>query len=183
MNFEELRGQIVSRVLETERAGDEAELFGYVPKRGTTLHQAVVPVVPDDDLRIVFTIPTETTSIFITVSDGDPPLVRRMLANLDEMERDGATLGIGDVVRFEDKDLEQHGVAGVALLPLSLSGVLCGLDDTFEHGGRIYKFWLVVFLSFLEYGIWKAHGQEMLMAHFDDVDKDLFTFEQESQSH
>jgi hypothetical protein len=99
------------------------------------------------------------------------------------MGRDGAALSVGDVVRFADKCLEQHGVAAVTLMPISVSGILCGMEEVFEHQQRIYSFHLVVFLSLAEYGIWKAHGQEQLTAHFDEVDKDLLTFRQTHQSH
>ncbi len=183
MNFERLRGTVISGVLGVEHARDEAELFHYVVDEDKALHQGVAQVVPDDDLRIVFTIPVETTSIFITVTDGDVSLVRRVLANLEEMERDGTVLGVGEVVRFEGSDLEQHGIAAVVLLPLSVSGILCGLEETFEHEERSYCFYLVAFLSLAEYGIWKAHGQEKLMSHLDNVDKDLLTLRQESRSH
>jgi hypothetical protein len=183
MNFERLRGTVISRVLGVEHAGDEAELFHYVLDEDKALHQGVARIVPDDDLRIIFTIPAETTSIFITVTDGDVSLVRRALANLEEMERDGTAFGVGEVVRFEGNDLEQHGIAAIVLMPLSVSGILSGLEETFEHDEHRYCFYLVMFLSFAEFGIWKAHGQEKLMSHLDDVDKDILTLRQESRLH
>jgi hypothetical protein len=69
MNFERLRGEVVSRVLDNEHAADEAELFTLTDDGA--FHQAVARVMPDDDLLIVFTMPVETNSIFITVTDGD----------------------------------------------------------------------------------------------------------------
>jgi hypothetical protein len=183
MNFERLRGEVVSRVLDNEHAADEAELFTLTGRDDRTFHQAVARIIPDDDLLIVLTVPAETTSIFITVTDGEQALVRRILANLEEMERDGTSLSTACVVRLEDETLEQHGVAGVTLMPLSVSGILCGMEETFEHQQRVYSFHLVVFLSFAEYAIWKAHGQEQIAAHFDEVDKDLLTFRQSYRSH
>lgn len=179
MEVARIRGEIVSRVLDLERIADECETHeSELSSGGRKYLQAVAKVEPDDDLFVTFNIPTQTHSIFITVSDGDTDLIRRVLSNLEQIEFEVKPNKVADVVAFDDSRLHEQGIVAVVLLPLSVSGVLCDLEESFVADDQNYTFRLVTFLSRKEYGLWRQFGIDALMSYFDETQKDLLTFDQ-----
>ncbi|WP_428410179.1 hypothetical protein [Hyphococcus sp.] len=179
MGIPVIQGEIVSRVLALEHVDDECETFeNELIGREEKFRQVVARVKPDHDLFVIFNIPANTPSIFITVSDGDRNLIRQVISNLEEIEKEGKQLEPTDVVAFEDKNLLASGVVAVVLVPLSVSGILCDLEESFSLNGKVYRFCLVVFLSKDEHELWKKQGSDALVSYFDSVDKDLLTFSQ-----
>ncbi len=179
VGFEKVQAEIISRVLNNQHIADECENYhSEFGSNNQQYFQSVSRIEPDDDLFVIFATPTKTKSVFITVSDGDKKLIRRVLSNLEEMELEGKSFNYRSVIRFEDAELKKNAICAVAILPLSVSGILCDLEESFVIGSNEYIFRLVVFLSEKEYSLWKDHGFDSLMSYFDETDKDLLTFNQ-----
>ena len=182
-DIKQIRGEIVSKVLDLEHVADECEAFeSELNTSNKKYFHVVAKLEPDDDINVAFSVPIENQSIFITASDGNAALVRRVLSNLDEIESESGPLSVSDVVAFDDPELIKCRIAGVVLLPLSVSGVLCDLDEKIYINGKEYNFRLVTFLSQKEYKLWKTHGSDALMSYFDENDKDLLTFYQAEET-
>lgn len=183
MNIDKLRGEIVATVLDLDHVANECETFETELESGNEVYfQAVAKVQPDEDIFVVFSIPSKSRSIFITASDGDITLVRLVLSNLDELQNNGRFFKATDVIAFNNPKLEEYGVSAVALLPLSVSGIFCNLNEELIVDENVYNFRLVTFLSKKEYEVWKDHGDDALMFHLDEIDKDLITFFQKDKA-
>lgn len=179
MDLDPLQTTVVSVVLDHEHVSGDAEIFaGALELEEAWYRTAVAQIVPDEDLRVVFTLPSEARPIFITVTDGDVATVRLILSNLEEMVRSGVCFHAPEVVRFDNEALKASGVAGVAILPMAVSAILHSLGETLQHQGELYRFHLVAFVSCEEVEIWKTHGGDYLMEYFDKIEKDLLTFNQ-----
>jgi len=150
-------------------------MLSFEGSSGKWRHQAVALARDDANIACVFSLPTESRNIYVTVSDGDRTVIRRVLATLEDTEAESSVV-LGNVLLLDAPELRERDIVGVILLPPNLSGVLRHLPLDITVGSAPYRFLLVVFLSKREHEVWKAEGHDALMDLFDSTDKDLITF-------
>jgi len=177
---EQVKAEVVYRVLDNEHIKDNCEFIDTEFHDDDNIYiQAKAGIIPDNDLFIYFSIPQNTPNIFITISDGDSDLVQKIIGNVEQKDvKNPSYFTKKKVVRYENQELNRRGVFGIVLLPLSVSGILDSMEETFEFANKEYSFQLVTMLSKTEIELWEKDGFENLMEFFDSTDKDLLSFEQ-----
>ena len=166
---------ILNAVIGNDLFNDDRNLYYFERKDGVKRYQAVITLQSDVNLHVIFSIPTNTNNIYITVSDGDTHLIRQLFATLEDSE-EHEQVGIGCVQLFNDIRLITNDVKGVILLPINTSNILNFLPDQIEINEVNYHFLLVVFLSTNEYVEWQTKGHDALMDYFIENEKDLVSF-------
>jgi hypothetical protein len=174
-DMERIRSTIVNTVINNDLFCDDCNLYYFEKADGTKRHQAVSTLRDDVNLHVIFSIPTNTHNIYITVSDGDANLIRQLFATLEDIEGH-EQIGIGCVQLFDDTRLIENDVRGIILLPIITSNILNFLPNQFEINGVNYNFILVVFLSTKEYQQWEIKGHDALIDYFIENEKDLIAF-------
>ena len=167
---------IVNTVISNDIFNDDCNLYYFEKENGTKRHQAVSTLRDDVNLHVIFSIPTNTRYIYITVSDGDANLIRKLFATLEDIEGH-EQIGIGCVQLFDDTRLIENDVRGIILLPIITSDILNFLPTQFEINEVNYNFILVVFLSTKEYQQWETKGYDALIDYFIENEKDLVAFD------
>jgi len=122
---------------------------------------------------VVTTVPTYSDTVFVGISSGSPRECARLLANLEDYEREGSVaLEPGDFVRTPDPshDVEIYGV--VLLRTASLADIE-GLPDCETICGRHTRFHFVVPVSEAEAAMRSQQGHDALMEHFAAFSKDV----------
>lgn len=177
---ERIKAEVVCRVLDNEHIKDSCEFIDTEFNNDDNIYvQAKAGITPDNDLFVYFSIPKNTSNIFITVSDGDSDLVQKIIGNVEQKDvKNPSYFTKRNVVRYENQELNKHGVFGIVLLPLSVSGILDSMEEVFEFANKEYSFHLVTMLSKTEIELWEKDGFESLMEFFDSSEKDLLSFEQ-----
>jgi hypothetical protein len=170
-----LKAKLVNEVLKSDLFAGSCEFFSLEGSDGIKRFQAETVSKADDQIAAIFTIPTTTHNVYATVTDGDRKLVRRILATIEDTERESA-VNPGGVLLFDDPELKARDIVGVIFLPVSASNVLDYLPDKVLVDGAEYRFLLVVFLRGDEHETWKKYGHDSLMDLFEQEDKDLISF-------
>ena len=123
----------------------------------------------------VFSLPTDTRNVYVTVSNGDTTVIRRVLSALEEIEVQ-STVKLGNVALLDSPELRARKIVGVLLLPPHASNALNHLPLQITIRDVVYRFMLVVFLTEREHDLWKTAGHNALMDFFSSSDKDLVAF-------
>ena len=110
--IQQIRSVIVNAVISNDLFCDDCNLYYFEKEDGTKRHQAVSTLRDDVNLHIIFSIPTNTHNIYITVSDGDTNLIRQLFATLEDIEGH-EQIGIGCVQLFDDTRLIENDVRGI----------------------------------------------------------------------
>jgi hypothetical protein len=98
-----------------------------------------------------------------------------VVANLEELEKETDVV-IGNVVLLNALELRATDIAGVILLPPTVSNILGYLPNEVTLSTVTYHFLLVAFLTSREHEVWKAKGHDALMDFFSTHNKDLIAF-------
>jgi len=177
---ERVKAEVVYRVLDNEHIKDNCEFIDTEFHDDDNIYiQAKAGITPDNDLFVYFSIPQNTSNIFITISDGDSDLVQKIIGNVEQKDvKSPSYFTKKKVVRYESQELNRLGVFGIVLLPLSVSGILDNMQEAFSFDNKEYRFHLVSMLSKEEIELWEKDGFDNLMEFFDSTDKDLLGFEQ-----
>lgn len=138
-------------------------------------YSAVCMSTFDTAVNLVCTLPTVTRNIYVTVTEGDTNVVRRVLAVLEDFERVDA-VRLGNVVLIDDPDLRAKQICGVILLPGNVFNVLDNLPNSQIIDSVEYYFVAVVFLTDEENEIRRNLGHDALMDYWTEIDKDLINF-------
>lgn len=154
------------------RSGDVLSWEDQTDRRQYTV---VYPCEFDDTARLVFTLPTITRNIYVTVSDGDATLVRQVLGTIETQELETGIVP-GNVLLLDDPGLKAHDICGVIFLMPDLFNCLDNLPAHIVCEGETYPILSVVFLTGQEHRIWKEQGHDALMEHWHAVGKDLIAF-------
>ncbi len=155
-----------------DRSGD---IRSWEDETDRRLYTVVMPSGFDQAAHLVFTLPTITSNVYVTVSDADPVLVRTVLGTVENQELESGVLP-GNVLLLDDARLRAHDVCGVIFLGSDLFNCLDNLPADIECEGEKYQILTVVFLTHEEHRIWKEQGHDALMEHWEAVDKDLIAF-------
>ncbi len=170
-----VQASIVQEVLASPLIRDECEIFYFEREDNVKRYQAVAVTEVDPTISVVFSLPVDTTNVFITASDGDSSIIRKILANLEDINSELEVL-LGNVQLFKAAELEQSNISGVILLPIETSHLLDYLPENFPINSVSYKFLLVVFISYQEHKIWLEKGHDALLDYFSEMRKDLVQF-------
>jgi hypothetical protein len=170
-----IKATVIHAVLSEQSLRPECELLSFEGKNGKKRYQAVALSKEDANVACVFSLPTNGRNIYVTVSDGDRGVLRRVLATLEDMEAESPVL-LGNVLLLDSSELRERDIVGLILLPPNTSNVLSHLPLDITVGNIQYRFSLIVFLSKTEHEVWKAKGHDALMDLFANTDKDLVGF-------
>ncbi len=169
------KASIIHNVLSGGSLQDECEIFSFEDGHGRKHYQAVAPSKSDAKIACVFSLPTDGSNVYITMTDGDRAVVRRVLATLEETEAN-SSVKLGNVLLLDSPELRAGDIVGVILLPPNVSNALDHLPPTITVRAATYCFLLVVFLTGREHDVWKAEGHDALMDLFSSTGKDLVAF-------
>jgi hypothetical protein len=135
-------------------------------------------VLDDDRVSIVFNVPSSTDSVFIAITRKAEEDVCRIVANLEDYEREKSIcLTAGDVVILPEGRVDIHTYPYAAiLLRTESSPILASLPDEAIVGGVLRKFYLTVPLNNSEYKFRLKFGHDDLMERFDSENKHLDFF-------
>ncbi|WDE05507.1 hypothetical protein SG34_000725 [Thalassomonas viridans] len=173
-DIKRLNAKIIEMVLAIDLVESECDLFRLEDHFGTTYRQAVAKV--DDEISVVFSLPQgKTSNIYILASDGQTDLLRNILANIEESEKE-TNIALGNLLLLNSEELIKRDICGVIFLPVDISNVLDSLPNNFCFENNEYKFLLVTFITNEEHQVWKNKGHDALMDYFTDNDKDLLLF-------
>jgi len=134
----------------------------------------------DENAHVIVSIPTIGTNIYVTISEGDPGLVRRVMSTLEDIEME-SSVHLGNVALLADPDLTVRGIYGVILLSSDIFNALEYVPNTLTVDKVKYTFLSFVFLTAVEHEIWKKSGHDALMKHFFENKKDVIQFGEEIQ--
>ena len=112
---------------------------------------------------LIFNVPLTTPHVFILVTDGAQERMARIVANLEQYERQGRHLtGDSFIALDNDSYLLDHGKVGAVFLPVSDSFYLDRLQPTLGVDGRCLHFLYVVFLNEVESHLLHENGRDAL---------------------
>lgn len=166
---------LAATLAENELFDGEGDIFSQEGDDGGRRYQAVFKARFDDMVNLVVTLPTATTNIYLTVTEGDPALVRRVLAAIEDQEREVA-VNLGNVLLLSDRQLDERAICGVLFLFPHTFNCLDVLPGGLHVDGVDYRFLSVVFLTIDEHRIWKEQGHDVLMDHWTETEHDLIRF-------
>lgn len=171
----QLKAKIIHTVLDSNLFGDDCDIFSFEREDGVKRYQGESAYKFSPEMNVIFSIPTDCRNIYITVSDGDNHIIRKVLATLEDIESE-SSLKLGNVQLFNSPELISRNICGVILLPINTSNILDFLPEHIICDQDDYRFLLVVFISEKEHLIWKQNGHDALMEYFSAIDKDLISF-------
>ncbi len=127
---------------------------------------------------VVFTLPTYTNHVFMGVTKANELTVARMLANLEDYEREHSLqLSLGEVVVIPNYSDGSEGYPHALLLTKTTTSVdLENVPDLLRIQQKEIKCFCVIPLSEKELNIRNTHGHDALIDHFVEQDKSLFFF-------
>jgi hypothetical protein len=113
--------------------------------------------------HLIFNMPIKTPHIFITVTDGNPKQVRKLIANIESYERFNNNLSLNSFISLTgDEYLASIGKIGAIFLPISDSYFLKDIDPILSTGTGDRHFLYVVFINAIESEILHSDGRESL---------------------
>lgn len=169
---EKFHAKILDIVMDIKAFEKKAKLLNFEDSN-RILKTAYVKAKNEENLHVVFNLPTLSNKIFITISDGDPEQVAAIMSHLEDIDASKSELDYSHVVRFNEEYFIKHGKIGVILLPIAVSPPLKFLSNTSLHDLYSSTLYLVVFITSDEYEYWKNEGHNRLMEKFERDEKDL----------
>ncbi len=171
---DKFHAKILHMLMEHELLKDTASLRDFV--EGDLLLKTAFIKSTDEKLCLVCNLPTLVPKLFAMVSEGDPEELIRIMAHIEEVDFNKGIISNGHVIRFDDKYLLNANKIGVLILNAQVSPVLSLLPEAIQFEGKTITPYLVVLIDPFEYDLWKNNGNEALMKHFEEIDKDLVAF-------
>lgn len=172
-----LQHEVLAFVLENAPVEPSADIysFGFEPDPERRYFAASAALTAQDEtIYLVFTLASNASSVFLTITDGDPRRVAGALAQLEHYDAACAVLGHGDTVSFEgDAFLQENGRPAVLLLRPCVSHALPQFPDHHHFASRPIDFLLAVFLSAAEYQTKLLGGLDAVLSAFESHVKDL----------
>jgi len=170
-----LAAAVIRTLTEQDYFEDAFELFSLEGADGRKRRSMASKCVFDPTALVFATLPTVTRNIYLTISDGEPALVRQILATVEDTE-DAECVHAGTVLPFDDPALGSRGIAAVMLLPGNLFSALSHVPASVEVDGAAYPFLSLIFLTRDELEVWRTAGHDALMDQLQDGGKDLVAF-------
>lgn len=152
----------------------EFSLSGVFKGKYHAAHAAIES--EDQEVRIVFTLPSYSSSVFLALTRTRPGETARLLANLEDYERESSLgLGLGEVIKtpqLAQRDPETP--FSVILLRTTTSLDCAEVPDRQEIDGKPMSFFLAVPLTKAEWELRRQFGHDALMDKFQTEGKQLF---------
>ena len=168
---EKVHAQILHRLMDNPLLKDTSHQLSFV-EDGSELLCSYIESQDDEEVSVVLNKPTFSNKLFLTVTDGDPEKVARVMAHLEETDIKKC-LHQSDIVRFDYSYLKDFNKIGVLLLNINVSPVFDDLESEMVLSDNKIHPLLVLFISQDEYEYKKQHGHDALMDYFAENDKDL----------
>jgi hypothetical protein len=141
----------------------DGDQFGYTIAISTDFEDRLEGEELSEPESLIFNVPFATPHVFILITDGAQERVARIVANLEQYERQGRHLtGDSFIALDNDSYLLEHDKVGALFLPVSDSFYLDRLQPTLNVGGRSLHFLYVVFLNELESHLLHEKGRDAL---------------------
>lgn len=130
----------------------------------------------DQPASVVFTLPSYSSSVFLALTRTKPRETARLLANLEDYERESSLqLGLGEVVITPDHERDDADTPHAVILLRTATSLDCAeVPDSQVIDGKPTLFFLVVPLTKEEYELHRRHGHDALMSRFQADQKELF---------
>jgi hypothetical protein len=124
----------------------------------------------------VVSLPKNSDRVYITISDGDPTRISKLVSSIQHYGEMKTRLCMGDTVPLSnDSDALSAGWSAALLAPVDL--MLDDLPDSAEIQGKKYCFNLVVLINEAERQHKMLNGFEGLMDLFELNQRDIVTFD------
>lgn len=129
----------------------------------------------DRSTRVVFTLPTYCQSVFLALTRTRVTETARILANLEDYERESSVqLGLGEVVLTPDDLQQDPDVPHAVILLRTATSLDCAeVPDCQTIDGTPTLFLLAVPLSKDEWELRTQRGHDALMDRFQEGEKEL----------
>lgn len=167
-----LRGEIMFTILDLPFLAPTANTHKVTTSDGT-IYQSFSVDLSDKSGRITSSIPQNSSTIFLNISNCPLSLLIGLMAQLTESESDGMKFGPGKFMPMLDKAFLGLGVFGILFVPTVVAGILTDLEVILNKDGQSYCFLLFVFLSKEECNFIKEFGYEALLDKFEESNRDL----------
>ncbi|KVO10961.1 hypothetical protein WL30_27160 [Burkholderia ubonensis] len=130
----------------------------------------------DRTMRVIFTLPSYSRSVFIALTRTRLNDTARILANLEDYERETSMqLGLGEVVVVPDQAPEGADMPYAVILLRTATSLDCeGVPDDYTIDGKQTRFYLAVPLTKDEWELRRQRGHDALMDRFQDEGKELW---------
>jgi hypothetical protein len=130
----------------------------------------------DRSARVVFTLPTYSQSVFLALTRTRLNETARILANLEDYERDSSMqLGLGEVVLTPEQIQRDADIPHAVILLRTATSFDCAeVPDKQTIDGKLTQFFLAVPLTTDEWELRRQFGHDALMDRFQEDEKELF---------
>lgn len=125
---------------------------------------------------LVATLPRYTSTVFMALTKGRELEVAKLLAHLEDLERENAKpLRFGAVIRHPgDPAVTEFPPPATILMPVTISGVLSSIPQVTTLGGQEIRFVMVLSLSQKELDCRNTQGHDAMIDMFEQNGKSLF---------
>ena len=125
---------------------------------------------------LVATLPRYTSTVFMALTTGRELEVAKLLANLEDLERENAKpLHVGGVIGHPgDSAGTEFPPPATILMPVTISGVLGSIPQVTTLGGQEVRFVMALPLSQKELECRNTRGHDAMINMFEQEGKSLF---------
>jgi hypothetical protein len=170
-------------LFESTNSSDIAETFSFRLSGdfGGEFYAGVIPLhaAITADTKLVFSLPTHSSDVFIALTESNFHETARYLANLEDYEREYERhLAPGDAIVIAQANVpgaDEH--YALYLLQTASSLDLERVGNATILGDVTYRFFLTIVLSRYEYDFRVKNGNDALLDHFTESGKSLLMFE------
>jgi len=152
---------------------EEVEILSFrlADECGDLFHAAVLGLGADDDGReisLLVTLPAHSQGVFMALAVGHKMEVARMLAGLEDYERE-----TWHALRPLESVVTDHpsGIRGLFLLPPATHAAISGIPDSAMINARERHFLLVLPITAEEYACKMQGGVDALLVRLQESDK------------
>lgn len=179
MQLDKYQASVLSFLFEKLAIGDDVDslefsLSGAFAGKYRAAHAAIAPT--DEQARVVFTLPSYSRSVFVALTRNDPNKTARLLANLEDYERESSLqLQLGEVIITPDQTRDGADVPHAVILLRTATSFDCAeVPDSQIIDAKKTCFFLVVPLTKEERELLHQHGHDALIGQFQARQKELF---------
>ena len=173
------QASVLSMLFECLPLGDEVDtlefsLSGTFAGKYRAGHSTIEST--DKPAQVVFSLPTYSRSVFLALTRANPIETARVLANLEDYERESSLqLGLGEVVVTPDQVRRDSDTPFAVILLRTATSLDCtNVPDQQDICGQRTLFFLVVPITKGEWDLRRERGHDALMDKFQIDRKDLF---------
>ena len=177
MNDERFRAAIYVHLFRKLNAKGDISIQEYAYESGKKYFTAYGLITDSSDsIYLIVAAPNISDDVYLMLTDGDPKLLSRELAGIQQYNEEKAHVCLDHTIPSEGEYLNDNGwSAYVILVPETVHR---SLSSTGEIHGATVKFRLVVPITENERQMKMASDIEALLEHFDETGRDIISFAQ-----